>query len=201
MAAATETSAPMDNLSAGKPSSPLDADAKEAGSSTRAMFGAGEGQQVRPECNRCEQIYRSLSVEEQEDWPPVNNLDKPCHGWPAVANLMYKNPGFESFQSFRDLHVKSLLYYQGELDQFRIELHQLEWLDHTEGSFKFHEKLSRNMGFLFRSRRDGASDSEGSNQILMIERMRVVLKEYSKILSPVCSICTSCGADTRNPLR
>ena len=37
----------------------------------------------------------------------ANNLEKPCHGWPELTQLITENPSFEAFQSFRDLHIKS----------------------------------------------------------------------------------------------
>jgi hypothetical protein len=93
---------------------------------------------------------------------------------------MVNNPDFESFQDFRDLHIKSLLYYQAQLVKMREELHKLEWEDHAEGSFKFHEKLSKNVGFLLKTETEFPPGDEGSKQMLKIKEMRMVLKEYSE---------------------
>jgi len=105
------------------------------------------------------------------------DLSKPCHGWPQLVHDMVENPGFESFQSFRDLNIKSLLYYQAELDQLRKDLHALEWKDHRNGgqSAVFCENIR---SLLLTKRRP----EECQEQLSKVKEMREVLKEYSKIL-------------------
>jgi hypothetical protein len=157
-----------------------------------------------PECELCEKIRKSLQPDSK--WPPKKNLEIPCHGYPALAGFMFNNPGFESFQAFRDLHIKSLLYYQGQLDKIREDLHALEWADHDIATFKYHEELSKNVDFLFKPETNpaagviqiiggtenalsagsetvgGAIDGKGK-QMRKVEEMRKVLKEYSKEFS------------------
>lgn len=136
---------------------------------------------------------------------PQKDLEKPCHGYPALANFMFNNPGFESFQAFRDLHVKSLLYYQVKLDTIRNQLHKLEWEDHCNGTFEHHEILSKDAGYLLKTETKaaeggtaaagniggaGSTESAGggraedrqSAQIRKVEEMRKVLKDYSEAL-------------------
>jgi hypothetical protein len=134
----------------------------------------------KPTCLSCLEIYRTLSEDEKEKWPPTKNLELPCHGWPGLANLMVKKPGFESFQAFRDLHIKSLLYYQAELVKIREDLHKLEWKNHTNGGFGLSDKLSERVDFLLKTESDFNAGDEGSEQMLKIRKMRTLLKEYSK---------------------
>jgi len=65
---------------------------------------------------------------------PEDDLNQVLEGWPSVAKLIKENPGFEAFQSFKDLNIKMLLYYQGELHQLRMRLHKQEWKDSTHHS-------------------------------------------------------------------
>src|SRR3954463_13580909 len=55
--------------------------------------------------------------------------EEPVEGWPKVAAFMAETPDFTSFGRFRDLNIKSLLYYQAELNRFRLKLHETEWRD------------------------------------------------------------------------
>jgi hypothetical protein len=154
-----------------------------------------------PKCPSCAKIWQTISPNPQDcEWPPTENLQQPCHGYPALANLMYQNPSFESFQAFRDLHIKSLLYYQGQLDNIRKGLHKIEWEDHDIRTFEYHEKLSKNVRYLFKPESDLAAGAvqnasnapstggegvpaspEGKgDQLRKVEEMRKMLKEYSK---------------------
>jgi hypothetical protein len=179
-------------------------DPTAANSPSSGYFSAGTTlTNSGPECAGCSEIWLSLSPPDKERyWPsvPVKDLKQPCHGYPALANLMFNNPGFQSFQAFRDLHIKSLLYYQVKLDTIRNELHKLEWEDHCKGTFEYHEKLSINPGFLVKDETYpgargtssaatvGNEGSEGveaaeegkNKQICKVEEMRKVLKDYSK---------------------
>jgi hypothetical protein len=93
---------------------------------------------------------------------------------------MVKNPGFASFQAFRDLHIKSLLYYQAELVSMREEIHGIEWENHDRGGFPASEKLSEDAEFLLQTESNFGPQDKGSKQIRKIKDMRKVLKEYSK---------------------
>jgi hypothetical protein len=133
-----------------------------------------------PECEDCQKIFHTLSVEEQSKWPPKEKFEIPCHGWPCLAELMFKHPGFESFQAFRDLRIKSLLYYQAELVKLRQELHILEWENHSNGDFVFSDQLSERVDFLLKTETMSSPEDKGKKQILKIKEIRKVLKEYSK---------------------
>jgi hypothetical protein len=83
-------------------------------SPTSDNFSTGSATPPPPECQDCQKIFRTLSAEDQLKWPPKKKFEILRHGWPCLAELMFKHPGFESFQAFRDLRIKSLLYYQAE---------------------------------------------------------------------------------------
>jgi hypothetical protein len=134
----------------------------------------------RPTCKECLELFRTLSSEGEDEWPPAQNLKLPCHGWPALTNIMFENPGLESFQAFRGLHIKSLLYYQTQLEKIQQELHKLEWEDHNNRTFRLHDKLSKRADFLFKTETNFGPNDEGSRQILKVKEMRTVLKEYSE---------------------
>jgi hypothetical protein len=129
------------------------------------------------------QIWPTVCIKSL-DWgnkkDPVYDLEKPCHGYPGLTKLICKHPGFEAFQSFKDLHIKSLLYYQAELDEIRKDLHIQEWVDHRLSSFDDAAKLSSRADIL--CNREGKADEEKS-QMDLVDRMRTVLKTYSKIIS------------------
>jgi hypothetical protein len=127
--------------------------------------------------NSTETRFQTISPDVGEDWPPTENLEIPCHGWPAMAHLLFKKPGFEFFQDFRDLQIKNLVYYQGQLLQIRKELHQVEWENHWNGNFDPRENLYENMGFRFRN-----ENHEDNRQLVMIKKLRTILREYSELL-------------------
>jgi predicted Rdx family selenoprotein len=96
---------------------------------------------------------------------------------------MFKHPGFESFQAFRDLRIKSLLYYQAELVKLRQELHILEWENHSDGGFPSSKQLSERLDFLLKTETMsslGDPEGKGKKQILKIKEIERVLKEYGK---------------------
>lgn len=49
--------------------------------------------------------------------------DGPIQGLPQLALLMARNHEFAAFSRFRDLNIKSLLYYQAELEILGKKLH------------------------------------------------------------------------------
>lgn len=99
-------------------------------------------------------------------------------GWPRVAAEMEKRPIFQSFERFRQLNIKMLLYYQVELAmlQERLEMEEI-----SDAGSTFNE----NRGF----RTDastmipdvGPPDRVTSVQWDIVKRIRGVLKEYSKL--------------------
>ena len=78
---------------------------------------------------------------------------------------MAKNPDLAAFSRFRDLNVKSLLYYQAELTHLRKKLHDLEYKDSLTNPWA--------------KRADKLVESD-SIQFKTVKEMRSVLKEYSK---------------------
>lgn len=111
--------------------------------------------------------------------PDVNkDLSRPLHGWPHLAKLISDYPDFEAFPSYRDLNIKSLLYYQAELDQLRAKLHDQEWTDHQSGLFDGHEDLGENFETLLLSGRM-KNNPRAQKQWGLIKEIRLVLKDYS----------------------
>jgi mannose-6-phosphate isomerase class I len=99
-------------------------------------------------------------------------------GWPKLARLMIATPEFESFCRFRELNVKTLLYYQVELAQLEQKLKKVEKRDSgrrdsDEGKYA---KFAVNMI----PRNDNPNDSATPKQWRLIKKIRKVLKEYSK---------------------
>lgn len=90
-------------------------------------------------------------------------------GWPQLAQLMADQPDFAAFPRFRDLNVKSLLYYQVELTSLRKKLHGLEYNDKADDrNYKYSlyaDKLVK--------------EKEVSEQFKTMREIRTVLKEYS----------------------
>jgi hypothetical protein len=132
-----------------------------------------DGSDNEIECKVCFKNGRS-----GKGYPTAEELEKALHGWPAVAKLISKHPGLEAFPSFRELNVKSLLYYQAELDQLQEELHECEWEDHTRRNFG---KAGLLNAYLDSLRLCKDSEEKGAQkQFRLIEEIRVVLEKYSK---------------------
>ncbi|KAJ4304772.1 hypothetical protein N0V90_000300 [Kalmusia sp. IMI 367209] len=110
----------------------------------------------------------SDSDDEDDDESENGNLPKDSiQGWPQLAQLMAKTPDFAAFPRFRDLNVKSLLYYQCELNSLQEKLHRLEYADKANG-------------------KDFATDADelidegtASEQFRTMQKIRKVLKEYN----------------------
>ena len=98
--------------------------------------------------------------------------EDPVEGWPQVALLMAKTPDFAAFSRFRDLNIKSLLYYQAQLTTLRKDLHKREYAD---------QRGTDQEAAKFASRADFLMTTEGSAQFKLIKEIREVLKEYSKL--------------------
>jgi hypothetical protein len=128
----------------------------------------------------------SLEIEERSDSASnVSTLDSSrasvtfphdaLPGWPQLAEVMAKTPDFAAFPRFRDLNIKSLLYYQVELTILRDKLHHQEYKDSGESgeSGPFAERAD----FLV------DVDNQESPQFKIIKDIRRVLKEYSEYRS------------------
>jgi len=135
----------------------------------------------RPSSNACKCRRQNCKGKVKFDFSdprdPAKRLDEPCHGYPELAHLIVQHPGFESFQVFRDLQIKSLLYYQAQLAELRKKLHKWEWVDHRSGTGNA-ETWCADITTLMAS-----AETEDSEQINMIKEIRGVLKEYSKLVS------------------
>jgi hypothetical protein len=110
-----------------------------------------------------------------------DDLNEPVPGYSKLTKLMVKYPDFEAFQSYKDLNIKSLLYYQAELDILRKELHCLEWKDYRLGKATFEDakRYCVNAELIILGK-----DSENENarrQYALIQSIRAVLKEYSML--------------------
>ena len=107
------------------------------------------------------------SEQNSEDTDSVELPDDPVQGWPQLAQLMAKRPDLAAFPRYRDLQVKSLLYYQCELSTLREKLHKLEYNDKAE-SKGYNEWAD-----------DLIEAGEESEQYKTMEEIRKVLKKYS----------------------
>lgn len=134
----------------------------------------------RPSSNACKCTRQNCKGKIKFDFgderDPAGRLDEPCHGYPELAYLIVKHPGFESFQVFRDLQIKSLLYYQAQLAELRERLHKVEWDDHRSGTGKA-ETWCADITTLMEP-----EEGEDTEQIDLIKEIRGVLKEYNKAL-------------------
>lgn len=120
----------------------------------------------------------------RKDVPRIRNgknvqkvVQRPVPGWPSVAKVMAETPDFASFSRFRDLNIKSLLYYQTQLTRLRKQLHEQELNDNRSevGKAKLY---AENAGRLIES---GETEGEKTHeQWDLIKEIRLVLKEYSK---------------------
>lgn len=90
-------------------------------------------------------------------------------GWPQLAQLMADQPEFAAFPRFRDLNVKSLLYYQVELTSLRKRLHRLEHADKAHARNKKYSLYADTL----------VNEANPSEQLETMRSIRMVLKEYS----------------------
>lgn len=103
--------------------------------------------------------------------------EDPVLGWPRLALLMAKTPDFAAFSRFRELNIKSLLYYQVQLKMLRNDLHKQEYVDNGSRKESGPEKYAERADFLIMD--------ENSEQFKLIKKIRRVLKEYSKCDSSI----------------
>jgi hypothetical protein len=105
-----------------------------------------------------------------------DDLERPLHGYPKLARLIAQYPDFEAFQSFKDLNIKSLLYYQAELAELRKDLHRCEWKDYQEEPFARAAKCCVRADVLIM---DSDDETRAKEQMKLMKRIRRLLKEYS----------------------
>lgn len=116
---------------------------------------------------------------------PANNVNRLVYGWSALARIMDDVPRLQSFASFSDLTIKSLLYYQAELSYLRKRLHEAEWQDYRRPDIELSPSFASDLRFLIEARDDSiASAGALPEQWVLIERIRTTLDKYSKTNSP-----------------
>jgi len=107
-----------------------------------------------------------------------DDLTRPVYGYPKLVKLIIDHPGFEAFQSFKDLNIKSLLYYQDELQKLRRELHKVEWTDYQNEPFEDAAQYCLRPDMILQGGTDAESE-DARRQYDLIKKIRKVLKEYS----------------------
>src|SRR5215469_14409631 len=127
--------------------------------------------QSSPEIEECSDSASNVSSSNPSRTSTTFHNDA-LPGWPQLAEVMAKTPDFAAFPRFRDLNVKSLLYYQVELTELRKKLRIQEYEDSGK---------SGDTG-LFAQRADILvdKDNQESLQFTIIKDIRRVLKEYSE---------------------
>jgi hypothetical protein len=122
--------------------------------------------------------------------PPLSNNGENQHnapedvqttvpGWPTLAKLMGCAPDIQTFSSFADLNVKSLLYYQAELVHLRKQLHTAEWKDYKQDNRNGPAaNYAEDLESLFMMVAD--PDEKTPDQWTIMCKIREVLDKYSK---------------------
>jgi hypothetical protein len=110
-----------------------------------------------------------ISRDSEDHGPPK----RPVPGWPRLAELMAQTQDFAAFKRYRDLNIKSLLYYQAEIEMLREKLHEEEWADSQRGNDQQRE-YARRIDSMIRSK----GKCTGTQWLTIID-LRKVLKEYS----------------------
>jgi hypothetical protein len=132
--------------------------------------------------------FTPISTQFEEKMPPntkdqeqENEIDDPnpnIGGWPALAARMAATPEFASFSRFRELNIKSLLYYQAELEELQKKLHEIELKDFRQGDHwtgTYYMSANR----LVTSDWEPDEPEENKKQWKLVKRIRVLLKQYS----------------------
>jgi hypothetical protein len=138
--------------------------------------------------SRLNQQYDFSNVAFSRSGPDLSDdVTSPVPGWPQLASIIAAKPDLESFPTFEDLSIKSLLYYQAELVFLRKELHKAEWKDFRQpedddddNDFpSFCENLH-----LFILAREQANNNQGEmpRQWVLIERIRSTLQKYRRLV-------------------
>ncbi|EPE35222.1 hypothetical protein GLAREA_10919 [Glarea lozoyensis ATCC 20868] len=116
--------------------------------------------------------YNPMSDPDNFEDEPKN----PVPGWPQVAELMSNVPDFACFNRFSNFQIKSLLYYQAELEILKAELREEELEDYRRGAGDA-QKYAKRADWLVQSKYQ-----ENHRQWDVVVRMRAVLKEYNEAL-------------------
>ncbi len=117
----------------------------------------------------------------------AKDVNSPVPGWPTLAKVMAQTPDFEAFASFKDLSIKSLLYYQAELIYLREELHKIEWEDNRQHKNDVKSRFADDLTKLIRARDKSIENKEPDKPVqlpkqwVLIEKIRTTLDKYRKI--------------------
>ncbi|CZR51178.1 uncharacterized protein PAC_01053 [Phialocephala subalpina] len=130
----------------------------------------------------------------------ADDVTKPVSGWPRLAKIITEKPDLESFPTFKDLGIKSLLYYQAELIYLRKQLHKAEWDDYRlsqegDSENEYAENLHR---FISAHERALKNNKEPPPQWIYIDRIRTVLEKYHAALLQFSDVTALRKADNCN---
>lgn len=90
------------------------------------------------------------------------------YGWPRLAEIMADVPEFAAFPRYRELNIKSLLYYKAQIENIRVKM------------LKQEEETSLQL-----ERFDEIADEADSTYHHMLLELRLLLKGYSMSLLKV----------------
>lgn len=159
-------------------SAPVEGLSSSSGGTAAASAPSISGQRSRDE----------YTVTVYDNEPDIDDDRRfPVPGYPTLTKLIVDYPDFEAFQSFRDLNIKSLLYYQAELEELRRDLHALEWRDYRDEPFPDSEMCCLTYEAIMLGRNAGDESAAGM-QYAKIQRIREVLKEYSTFVEHI-TVC------------
>ncbi|KAI0410202.1 hypothetical protein F5X98DRAFT_387608 [Xylaria grammica] len=118
-------------------------------------------------------------------WTPgqleqIGNDPPRKEGWPRLAQMLAESPKFESFRRFRELNVKTLLYYQAEIAELEKDLMEAENNDtRNKSSKKWEGSYAEYAHRMIQSQDDPNADKKQCDIVLKIrERVR----EYNRAL-------------------
>lgn len=120
----------------------------------------------------------------QKSTSPAETEHSYAHGYPRLAFRMAHSQQSAMFRRFGTLNVQNLLYYQAELQGLENQLRRLETADARagtdggDGEEKWRRAMySRDWFWLGDSK---LSDGPAGDQARLFDRIRILLKEYSK---------------------
>jgi hypothetical protein len=115
------------------------------------------------------------------------NVNIPVSGWPRLAKIITQKPDLESFPTFTDLSIKSLLYYQAELIFLRKKLHEAEWTEYrqSQDDSDFPEYAANLHKFISAHERALKNNEDLPEQWIYIDRIRTILEKYRKLSSNI----------------
>jgi len=100
-------------------------------------------------------------------------------GWPRLARELAQNACCEAYPRFRELNVKTLLYYQVEIAKLEAELNKIELEDFAQRGGTRRDEYQKNAERMLFPRA-AADDPKAQEQRRLVYEIRRLLKEYSK---------------------